>query len=143
MRRDTRSGFSLIEILVVVAIIGTLIGIVAWNSFGAKHDADVMATRARMQTIRTALERYRIDNHKFPSAGDGLKLLTQAPANRSEGYLEEDQINDAWGTPIQYLVPGRNGKPYDLVSYGADQASGGEKENADFSCWETSDAKKP
>ena len=142
MRHNLRSGFSLIEIMVVVAIIGTLIAIVAINVGGAKDTADITATRARMSTIHTQLEIYRLDNHKFPSSGDGLKILTQAPANRSQSYLDEKDINDAWGNPIQYTNPGKNGKPYDLVSLGPDGSPGGDKENADFSCWDNPDAKK-
>ncbi len=136
-------GFTLIEIIVVVAIIGLLMSVAAFKFAGVQANAEITATRLRMNGVQTALERYRIDNHKYPSAADGLKVLTQAPANRSESYLDEAQINDAWGTPLQYSIPGKNAKAYDLVSYGADQASGGDKENADFSCWETDAAKKP
>ncbi len=136
-------GFSLIEIMVVVAIIGTLLGLVAWKLLGSKHSADVTATRARMQNIRTALELYRLDAKKFPTAEAGLKALTVPPANRSEGYLDEPDLLDAWGNPIQYAVPGPGGKPYDLVSFGYDGTAGGEKENADFSCWDAPAAPAP
>lgn len=141
MRR--RNGFTLIEIMVVVAIIGTLLGLVSWKILGSQHGANVTATRARMQNIRTALERYKLDQRKYPSSGEGLKALTQVPPNRSDSYIEEEQLNDAWGNPVRYELPGKEGHPYDLVSYGDDGAPGGDKQNADFSCWDGDAVRKP
>ena len=137
-----RNAFSLIEIMVVVAIIGTLLGLVSWKILSAGTGAKITATRARMQTVRQALELYKMDQRKYPAAGD-LKILTQVPANRSDSYLEDDQLNDAWGNPFQYSVPGKNGKAFDLVSYGDDGVAGGEKEKADLSIWDSPDSSKP
>ena len=139
MHRFSRNGFTLIEIMVVVAIIGTLLGLVSWKVLSSQQGANLTATRAKMANIRTAIELYKLDQKKLPKE---LKDLISAPANHSDGYIDEDQLRDAWGNPIQFSVPGKNDRPYDLVSYGADGAAGGEKENADFSMWDT-DAAKP
>lgn len=138
-----RHAFSLIEIMVVVAIIGTLLGLVSWKVISSQTQAKVTATRARMQTVRQALEMYKMDQRKYPTSADGLKILTQVPANRSDSYLDEDQMNDAWGNPLQYQIPGKNGKAFDLVSHGDDGAPGGEKEASDLSIWDRPDAAAP
>ena len=135
-----RRGFTLIEIMVVVAIIGLLLGLVSLKVVGTQAAAAKQVTRARMAKIQESLGLYKLDSKKYPTAEQGLKALTVPPANRSEGYMDEEELKDAWGNPILYTVPGPNGKPFDLVSYGDAGIPGGEKENADFSCWETSGA---
>jgi general secretion pathway protein G len=132
----TRRGFSLIEIMVVVTIIGMLIGLVAFRFGGTQFAASRKVTLAKMARIRQALDLYKLDTRKYPAAGDGLKALTVPPPNRSQGYLEDADLVDAWNSRIQYAVPGKSGKHYDLISYGDDGAPGGDKENADFSCWD-------
>ena len=141
MRR--RNGFSLIEIMVVVAIIGTLLGLVSWKVIASQKGANITATRARMDNVRKALEFYRLDQRKYPTSADGLKILTQVPANRSDSYIEDEQLKDAWGNPFQYQIPGKNGKAFDLVSLGEDGTPGGEKEFADLSIWDSADGSKP
>lgn len=133
----TRRGFSLIEIMVVVTIIGMLIGLVAFKFGGTQFTASRKVTLAKMARIQQALEMFKLDTRKYPTAGDGLKALTTPPPNRTQGYLEDADLLDAWNSPIQYAVPGKNGKAYDLISYGDDGAPGGDKENTDFSCWDS------
>ena len=139
MRR--RNAFTLIEIMVVVAIIGMLLGIAAFKVMGVQADAARKTTRARMAHIQMALDLYKLDMRKYPTASEGLKILTVAPANRSDAYCNEEDLKDSWGNPVQYSIPGPNGKPYDLISYGDDGVQGGDKENADFSSWDSPDAK--
>ena len=135
--RRPRSGFTLIEIMVVVAIIGLLLGLVSMKVIGQQAAASRTTTKARMSRIQTALGLYKLDMKKYPSGEEGLKALTTPPKNRSEGYLDDADLLDAWGTAIQYSVPGPNGKSFDLISFGDDKAAGGENEDSDFSCWET------
>ena len=143
MSQSRRSGFTLIEIMVVVAIIGMLLGIAAYKVIGVQADAARKTTKAKMAHIQQALDLYKLDQHKYPGGADGLKALITPPANRSEGYLNEEDTKDSWGNPIQYVVPGPNGKSYDLVSYGDDGAPGGDKEKSDFSCWDTDGGAAP
>lgn len=135
-------GFTLIEIMVVVAIIGLLLGLVSMKVIGTQADASRKVTKARLARIQQALGMYKIDVKKYPTAEQGLKVLTEPSANRSDGYLDEADLLDAWNNPVQYVVPGPNGKAFDLISYGDDGLAGGERENADISCWETETAPK-
>jgi len=149
MRRITResltkqsSGFSLIELLVVIAIMAALAAVVAPNVLGRAHEAKVVATVNSMKGIESALIQYKLDNSKFPSSAQGLDALiektTIAPIPRKfqkGGYLS-DQPLDAWQNPFVYIAPGRDGRPYDLYSYGADGIQGGEDEDADILAWE-------
>jgi general secretion pathway protein G len=124
-------GFSLIEILVVLVIMGLLVSIIAPNVLGRADEARVQKVFADFSAIETALRLYRLDNYAFPSSEQGLgalidrPTLAPVPANwRSGGYLESLPI-DPWGNAYLYLSPGQQGD-YDIFSYGADGVRGGE-----------------
>ena len=142
--RDTRAGFTLLEILVVVLIITILATIVGVNVAREPGRARVTAAMAQIRTFRTALQLYRMEQGQIPTQGQGLQALclkpTQPPVPskyREEGYLESRNLPlDPWGNDYVYLVPGPEGAPYEIISYGADGEPGGEGEARDISSTE-------
>jgi len=133
-------GFTLIEIMVVVVIIGLLAAVILPNVFSNVGKAQVNKAKADIQAIETGLTLYRLDNFKFPSTDLGLTALVQRPNDptvrhwREGGYLRRISA-DPWGSPYQYVFPGTRGLEYDLYSFGADGQEGGEGENADIGNW--------
>lgn len=137
----TQSGFTLIEIMVVVVIIGILGALVVPNFLGQADETRITAARSDISSIGNALDLYRLHNHNYPSTDQGLEALVNKPGGypeaknwQSEGYLKKIP-NDPWGNPYQYISPGANGA-YDLLSLGADNKEGGEGANADILSWE-------
>jgi|SRR5450830_282202 len=137
-------GFTLIEIMVVVVIIGVLGAIVVPQFMSRPDQAKVTAAKTDLQAIATSLEMYRLDNFHYPSTQQGLEALSKrplgAPAPKNwnpQGYLKSLPI-DPWGTPYQYLNPGVKSVDgsYDLYSLGADGVAGGEGPAADIGNWE-------
>ena len=139
-RRLRRSaGFTLIEMMVVLVIIGVLAALIVPNVLDRTDDARATAARTDVHNIRQALKLYKLDNLRFPTAEQGLQALivrpTTAPApNNWKPYLEK-LPNDPWGRPYQYLNPGVQGE-VDVMSFGADGQSGGEGKNADIGSWQ-------
>jgi general secretion pathway protein G len=133
-------GFTLIEIMVVVVIIGLLAAVILPNVFGNVEKAQVNKAKADIQAIETALTMYKLDNHKYPSTDLGLTALYQRPNDptvrnwRDNGYIKRISA-DPWGNPYQYVYPGTRGQEYDLYSFGADSQEGGEGANADIGNW--------
>ncbi len=143
MNRQRQGGFTLIEIMVVVGIIGILIGLVAPNILGRVDKARVTAATTDVATLEQALEMYRLDNHSYPSTDQGLEALVAKPSGEPEaknwnpeGYLKKTKLpQDPWGNPYQYVVPGQDKHPYDLCSFGADGREGGEGYDTDICNW--------
>ncbi|VVN97008.1 type II secretion system major pseudopilin GspG [Pseudomonas fluorescens] len=140
----TQRGFTLIEIMVVVVIIGVLGAIVVPQFMSRPDQAKVTAAKADIQAISTSLEIYRLDNFHYPSTQQGLEALikrplgTPVPKNwNAQGYLKSLPI-DPWGMPYQYLNPGVNSMDggYDLFSFGSDGVPGGEGHAADIGNWQ-------
>lgn len=136
-------GFTLIEIMVVVVIIGILGAIVVPQFMSRPDQAKVTATKTDIQAISTALEMYRLDNHNYPSIQQGLEALSKRPSGlpaakswNPKGYLKSIPV-DPWGTPYQYLNPGLRSHDgsYDLYSFGSDGVAGGEGVAADIGNW--------
>lgn len=134
-------GFTLIEIMVVVIILGLLASVVVPNVMDALDDAEINKARADMNALKTALKMYRIQNFAYPTTEQGLEALvvkpTLAPVPRNwkeTGYIET-LSKDPWGNDYQYTNPGE-GHEYDISSLGADGISGGEGKNADISIWD-------
>lgn len=139
--RVRQSGFSLIEIMVVVIIIGLLASIVAPQVLNRADEARVQKVKSDFKSIQTALKMYRIDNYAYPTSEQGLQALverpTMAPQPRNwdeSGYLEQ-LPRDPWGNPYLYLSPGES-HDYNIYTLGADGVSGGEDQNADLSVWD-------
>ena len=127
-------GFTLLELLVVVAIIGLLAGYVAPRYFGQVGRSEVNAAKAQMDAIEKALDQYRLDIGRYPSAELGLNALVQRPQNEAKWngpYLRKAVPADPWGKPYIYKIPGEKGE-YDLTSLGKDGQPGGTGENADL-----------
>lgn len=130
-------GFTLLELLVVMVIIGLLAGIVAPQYFAQIGKSNVKVARAQIEAFGQALDQYRLDVGRYPNTEQGLAALRAAPANVPQWkgpYLKRDIPNDPWGTPYQYRAPGQHGD-YDLSSLGADAQPGGDKEAADVTSW--------
>lgn len=145
-RRPSRrsAGFTLIEIMAVVLIMGLLAGLVGVAIFGQIDSARVTTTQTQMKQIEQALTFYQMDNGRFPTTEQGLEALVREPAigpeprnYRPGGYLQGDQVpRDAWGNPYQYENPGQhNPESFDLWSLGADGAPGGSDTDADIGNW--------
>ena len=136
MRRRTReSGFTLIEMMVVMVIIGLLVALVGPNFIRQGEKAKGKAARAQIEMLGTALDTFRLDVGRYPTSQEGLAALRQRPfgADRWDGpYLKKDVPGDPWGRPYYYRSPGEGGHPYDLLSYGADGAPGGDGDNRDI-----------
>jgi general secretion pathway protein G len=128
------SGFTLLELLVVVAIIGLLVGYVAPRYFSQVGKSEVQVARAQIDAIEKALDQYRLDTRRYPSVEQGLAALVDKPANEpnwSGPYLKRAVPNDPWGRPYVYRTPGQKAE-FDVISYGRDGKAGGTGEDADI-----------
>ena len=136
-------GFSLIELMVVIVILGILAGMIMPKLMGRTDDAKIVKTKIDIAAIETALKLYKLDVGKYPATEQGLKALIEPPDKeggidnwKKGGYLEKRVLpKDPWGQEFIYLSPGTHGD-YDIVSYGADGVPGGEDENKDIKSWE-------
>jgi len=141
-KSDPEAGWTFIEIIVVLAIILILTATVGVLAFQYIGQANTAAAKTQIQTFSMALNSYMYTNGKFPSQEQGLKALWQkpngepVPNNWTGPYLEKEPGNDPWGHPYQYKVPGPNGLPFGVFSYGADGVEGGEADNADITSWQ-------
>ncbi|MGK0442204.1 MAG: general secretion pathway protein G [Pseudohongiellaceae bacterium] len=141
--KKLQQGFSLIEIMVVLVIIGLLVSIVAPNVLERADDARVQKAQADFSTISTALKLYRLDNYTYPTSEQGLEALVTLPAIdpiptnwKKKGYLDSAP-KDPWGRPYLYLSPAEfSDNDFDLYSLGADGVTGGEDQNADIGSWD-------
>lgn len=123
-------GFTLVELLIVIVIIGLLASLVAPQMFSKVGSTKIKTAVAQMQMFQTALDTYRLDNGDYP---DNLQALIQSNKTSWDGpYLPKDVPNDPWNHPYHYVKPGSNGKLFDLMSYGRDGQPGGEDEDADI-----------
>jgi general secretion pathway protein G len=138
-----RRGFTLIEVLVVVFILGILAALVAPKMLGRTDDAKIAETKLQMKSLETALKLYKLDNGVYPTTDQGLEALVTKPETepipkkyKDEGYLEKNKIpKDAWGNSFVYIAPGTRGD-FDIISYASDGKPGGEGKDADIKSWE-------
>jgi general secretion pathway protein G len=135
-RRACSRGFTLLELLVVILIIGLLTGIVGPRFLSQISRSEVTTAKAQLDSIDKALQAYRIDMGRYPDASEGLAALVRSDAAdpRWRGpYLKGEVPNDPWGMPYQYRQPASQpGKDYDLMSFGRDRAPGGTGDDADI-----------
>lgn len=142
-QRRKRSGFTLVELMVVIVIIGLLATVVAINVLPSQDKAMVGKARADISTLEQAIETYRLDNLVFPDDRQGLQALVSAPAGltRPERYRQGGYVRrlpeDPWGNPYQYRRSSAHGGQFDVFSYGADGKEGGEGNDADLGNWQS------
>jgi len=130
-----KSGFTLLELLVVMVIIGLLAGYVGPKYFAQVGKSEVKVAKAQLVALDKALDQYRLDTGHYPSSDQGLAALNAAPANEPKWdgpYLKKAVPPDPWGNPYLYRMPGEHGNEFDLYSYGKDGQAGGEGEAADI-----------
>ena len=133
--QTTDSGFTLLELLVVILIIGLLTGIIGPRLMGQISRSEVTTARAQIAAFDKAVESYRLDMGQYPSSEQGLRALVSPPTSpeRWRGpYLKGALPLDPWGSPYQYRVPGAGGRDFDIVSLGRDKAPGGSGDDADI-----------
>ena len=144
MKTRNNAGFSLVEILVVLVIMGLLISVVAPTVLNRADEARVSKVLADFKNIETALKIYRLDNYVYPNTEQGLEALVEPstldpePRNFKEGGYLEDVPLDPWGRPYLYMSPGEHGE-VDLYSLGADGLAGGEDQSLDIGNWKEQD----
>ncbi len=139
--RASQRGFTLIEIMVVVVIMGILAALVVPKLMGRADDARITAARQDISTLMSALKLYKLDNHRYPTTEQGLQALIAKPTSgptangwKSGGYVDK-LPKDPWGGQYQYLSPGVRGE-IDVFSYGADGQPGGTGNDADVGSWD-------
>ena len=136
-RRRTR-GFTLLELLVVMVIIGLLAGFVAPRYFAQVGKSQVKVAKAQIDALDKALDAFRLDVGRYPTTEEGLQALQEAPGNEANWagpYLKKGVPMDPWGRPYQYANPGTHGNDFDLMSFGKDGRAGGTGEDADITNW--------
>ena len=139
LRRRIQAGFTLIELMVVLVIIGVLAALIVPNVLDRADDARATAAKTDVNNLVQALKLYRLDNQRYPTAEQGLQALIAKPGTAPvpgnwKPYLEK-LPNGPWGRPYQYLNPGIKGE-IDVMSFGADGQSGGEGKDADIGSWQ-------
>lgn len=139
-KKPREAGFTLIELMIVLFILGLLAALVAPRLMGRVEKAKQKTAQTQIQLLKTALDLFHLDIGRYPTTEEGLKVLKEKPQNLpgwSGPYLDKAIPNDPWGRPYVYRSPGDHG-PYDLSSLGADGAPGGEGENQDITSWQSS-----
>ncbi|ENV38756.1 type II secretion system protein G [Acinetobacter venetianus RAG-1 = CIP 110063] len=131
------SGFTLIEVMVVIVILGVLAALIVPNVMGRGEKAKVDTTSITLKGVAGALDQYKLDNGRYPSMQDGgLDALVNQPASAKNwlpgGYVKGGYPKDSWENDLQYVIPGRDGRSFDLYSFGADGKEGGEGNDADI-----------
>ena len=142
-KRLGNQGFTLIELMVVLVILGILAGLIVPRIMGRPEEARRMKAKIQIQSMETALQLYKLDNGKYPTTEQGLQGLVEAPAAgelakswREGGYLEKGKVpKDPWGNEYIYLSPGTRGD-FDLISYGPDGVAGGDGKDEDINNWD-------
>lgn len=141
MHMRSQKGFTLIEIMVVVVIVGILGALVVPNIMGRTGEARATAAKSDIQSISNALDLYKLDNHAYPSTDQGLDALVNKPSGypepknwNADGYLQR-LPQDPWGNEYKYMSPGTQGA-FDLYSLGADNREGGEGDAKDITSWD-------
>ena len=127
---DGEEGFTLVELMVVIVIIGLLATVVIINVLPATDKAAATKAKADVSTLEQGVEMYRLNKMRYPSAAEGLQAIS------AEGYVKR-LPKDPWGNPYRYAAPGRNGRAFDIYSYGADGREGGEGQDADIGNWDS------
>ncbi len=143
LRRNER-GFTLIELMVVIVILGILAGLIVPRIMGRPDEARRAKARIQLESLETALKLYKLDNGNYPTTEQGLQALVEAPTVgalaknwRQGGYLEKGKVpKDPWDNDFDYISPGSHGD-YDLSSRGADAEPGGEGKNKDINSWDS------
>ncbi len=142
LRRPER-GFTLIEIMVVVVIIGLLAAVIVPTVISKVDEARVAKAKEDIESIEEALQAYRLDNSVYPSTDEGLEALIKKPNDPSithwNGPYLQRLTKDPWGHPYHYVYPGTHGQPYDLFTLGADNQPGGKGVDADIGNWNLGD----
>jgi general secretion pathway protein G len=140
-RRHVQRGFTLIEIMVVVVIMGVLAALVVPKLISRTGESKVAAAKVDIATIMQALKLYKLDNQRYPTTEQGLQALIEKPTGgpaangwKAGGYVEK-MPKDPWGNQYQYLAPGIKGE-IDVFSYGADGQPGGTGDDADIGSWD-------
>jgi general secretion pathway protein G len=136
-------GFTLIELMVVIVILGILAGLIIPRIMGRPEEAKQLKAKMTIESLETALNLYKLDNGGYPDTEQGLQALIEKPETgnipknwREGGYIEKGKLpKDPWGNDFVYLSPGVHG-PYDIISYGYDGVPGGEDKNKDINSWE-------
>lgn len=142
---DTRrtAGFTLIELMVVIVILGILAGLIVPRIMGRPEEAKQLKAKLQIESLETSLQLYKLDNGVYPGTEQGLQALIEPPTTgnvpqkwREGGYVEKGRLpKDPWGNEFVYLSPGAHGD-FDLISYGADGVPGGEGRDKDINNWE-------
>lgn len=138
-----QKGFTLIEIMVVVIILGLLAGLVLPRILGQEDKARLESAKVQIRALEGALDAYKLDNGFYPTSDQGLGALIRKPDAgriparwRDGGYLKPARIpKDPWDKEFVYLSPGSEGRDYEIISYGPDNEPGGEGNNADIESW--------
>jgi general secretion pathway protein G len=129
-KRDGEEGFTLVELMVVIVIIGLLATVVVINVMPATDKAALTKARSDIATLEQGVEMYRLNKLAYPASGEGLQAVVR------EGFVKR-LPEDPWGNPYQYVAPGRDGRAFDIISLGADGREGGEGEDADIGSWQS------
>lgn len=140
MKSIRQAGFSLIEIIIVITLIGLIVGWAATQLFGKQDQALWRAAKAQLVQLGGELDRYKLDTGRYPNTQEGLQALIKQPGgavNWIGPYTKAENLKDPWKNDIQYRSPGSDNRPYELISYGADGKEGGEGvPNKDIKSWE-------
>ena len=137
MNRKNRSAFTLVEIMAVVIIIGLLAAVAASNFMGQTDKARVKTTQATLKVLHEQVMMFKLDTGRFPTEEEGLNALVEKPSDVENwdpsGYLQSTKVpKDAWGNEYVYQLNPESGKPFVIISYGADRQEGGEGNDADL-----------